>query len=636
MTLKKTFPLFFTAGMTLFGLLVIVLLNTALNYSPGALFSQTSIRIPNAQVTVNGETRDMTLPAYLTGLERGSTVEVSFSVDADPDSVLYFSSVHSPVEVYDESGKLYEYGMEGTYPSIFRDPPTNVVSVRLRPLPSAPNRSGGRICMVYHVPQMSKTLTIHDIRTGSLVGVFKSLIRHQAIPMMFSLVFIITGLGLILITPMVFRDVDRCKVLLYPGLSMLSVGCWQFAENEFTIYLFQKPSLFYVMSYAGLYFLVIPLFLAVDTLTGMNSQRFPRIAASYYTVSLLGITILQVAGIVPFHRVVTYFHISLLCGITMMSVVLIRHSLKKGSAQLWLFTAAYLALTFSAYVEGLNYYLHFSERNTVFFQIGYILFSLLLGVLAGQYYNSVNELQFRNMMLQNEVRLQNRTIDVQRVRTDLLLSHTEEVRKQRHDLRHHLRTMSAMLEDKRYPDLRAYLDSVSDAVPLESVQPYCDNTAVSSILSYYSALAKDAGIDIRIQAQIPSVLEHVADSTVCIIVGNLLENAIEACSRISVPAAATSETAGKTGPEPADNPNAVEPRFIRFHSLVQGNMLVITADNSCLTAPQPMGQGLYRSSKREGPGTGILSIRSLAEKHGGSAEFETDHHLFRASVYIEI
>ena len=636
MTLRKTLPLLFTASVTLFGLLVLYLLNTALNYSPGALFSQTSVRIPNAEVTINGETRDMALPAYLTGLDPGSTVEVSFSVDADPESVLYFSSIHSPLEVYDEQGKLYEYGMEGTYPSIFRDPPSNYISVRLRPIPATPNRSGGRICIRYHVPQMAKTLTIHDIRAGSLVGVFKTLIRHHAIPMLFSLVFIISGLGLILITPIVFRDIDRSKVLLYPGLSMASVGCWQFAENEFAIYLFQKPSLFYIMAYSGLYFLVIPLFLAVDTLTGMNNRRFPRIAASYYTVSLLGITILQVMGILPFHRLMTYFHITLVLGITMMSVVLIRHSLARRSAQLWLFTAAYLALTLSAYMEGLNYYLHFSDRNTFFFQIGYILFSLLLGVLAGQYYNSVNELQFRNMMLQNEVRLQNRTIDVQRARTDLLLSHTEEVRKQRHDLRHHLRTMSAMLEDKRYPDLRAYLSSVSDAVPLENVQQYCDNPAVSSILSYYSALAKEAGIDIQIQAQIPSVLEHVADSTICIIVGNLLENAVEACNRIPVTKAMLPETDGKPVPKSAKNPDGIGPRFIRFHSLVQGNMLFITADNSCLTAPQETEHGLYCSSKREGPGTGILSIRSLAEKHGGSAEFEYDHHQFRASVYIEI
>lgn len=46
--------------------------------------------------------------------------------------------------------------------------------------------------------------------------------------------------------------------------------------------------------------------------------------------------------------------------------------------------------------------------------------------------------------------------------------------------------------------------------------------------------------------------------------------------------------------------------------------------------------GRLLSSKRTDLGTGTSSIISVAEKHGGGAEFEADGTVFKVSVYVQI
>jgi sensor histidine kinase regulating citrate/malate metabolism len=96
-----------------------------------------------------------------------------------------------------------------------------------------------------------------------------------------------------------------------------------------------------------------------------------------------------------------------------------------------------------------------------------------------------------------------------------------------------------------------------------------------------------------------------------VVFGNVLENALEACRRI---------TAGE--------------RFIKLSSQFIGNKLYIAVDNS-FSGEIRLKNGVYLSQKREAAsGIGIISVMAIAKKYDGKASFEQEDQVFRVSVYL--
>lgn len=131
-----------------------------------------------------------------------------------------------------------------------------------------------------------------------------------------------------------------------------------------------------------------------------------------------------------------------------------------------------------------------------------------------------------------------------------------------------------------------------------------------SVISYYAMLARDCRIQFQVQVDYPDdCLVTVTDITV--LLGNLLENAVEACRR-----------------EEGRN------RFIKLRVRRRNRwQLLILVDNSCAKTVLFEG-GTPQSSKREGAGIGISSICEIAGRYGGAARFEHKDGVFYASVYL--
>ncbi len=80
--------------------------------------------------------------------------------------------------------------------------------------------------------------------------------------------------------------------------------------------------------------------------------------------------------------------------------------------------------------------------------------------------------------------------------------------------------------------VRDYLSQVSQnltaSIPHIS---FCENLAADALLRYYYAVSKEQGIDIRFNFSLPENMP-TSDVELCTVLGNLLENAVEACLRI--------------------------------------------------------------------------------------------------------
>lgn len=134
---------------------------------------------------------------------------------------------------------------------------------------------------------------------------------------------------------------------------------------------------------------------------------------------------------------------------------------------------------------------------------------------------------------------------------------------------------------------------------------------MNAVVSYYAARLEDEGVEVRIRLSLPARLEGVTDGEACVVFGNLLENAMEACALVEV-----------------------GPRFVHLDGEISRGVLAVTMGNSFDGRTFREG-GRFRSSKRAEPGVGLSSIQAVARKHGGDARFEADGAVFRSSVYLQ-
>ncbi|WMJ76896.1 MULTISPECIES: sensor histidine kinase [unclassified Sedimentibacter] len=187
----------------------------------------------------------------------------------------------------------------------------------------------------------------------------------------------------------------------------------------------------------------------------------------------------------------------------------------------------------------------------------------------------------------------------------------EESTKLRHDFRHHLRTLMTLSEEGRRDELENYIRSITAINDGTRIGRLTDNIELDAVVQYYSNLAQSSGIQFRARLQIPAKL-HFPIVDLCGLLGNLLENAVEACQR----------------QENKDNAIFIAGR-------TQNGQLEFVVDNSFDGKIKTIGKK-YLSSKRNGFGLGISSVLETVDRYGGVINLYTDENGFHAEVSLPL
>lgn len=124
-------------------------------------------------------------------------------------------------------------------------------------------------------------------------------------------------------------------------------------------------------------------------------------------------------------------------------------------------------------------------------------------------------------------------ISIQAEYYDALREQMDEVRAIRHDVRHFVGVIKRLSEENRYDELKKFISDYVEKVDPAPLPVFCENVVANSILGYYSLCFKKRNILFRCTCQIPARLP-INDIDLCIILGNGLENAMEACEKQDV------------------------------------------------------------------------------------------------------
>lgn len=186
----------------------------------------------------------------------------------------------------------------------------------------------------------------------------------------------------------------------------------------------------------------------------------------------------------------------------------------------------------------------------------------------------------------------------------------EQLKKARHDFRHHLIAIKGFLEQKEPEKAVSYINMYLGSLDNLGTTAYCSNISVNAILNYYIETARNQGILVASDIFLPDIMP-MCEVDFCTILGNLLSNALESCLR---------QTSGQ--------------RSISIHIGQAGDSMLALSIRNTYTHPIRQKNGRFLSSKRNDLGIGTASVRHLADRYHGILKYNYSDGIFEVSLLL--
>lgn len=173
----------------------------------------------------------------------------------------------------------------------------------------------------------------------------------------------------------------------------------------------------------------------------------------------------------------------------------------------------------------------------------------------------------------------------------------------RHDMKNHVIALSGLLRNKEYEKMGEYLQNIEQRGKLEDNGEFTGSRAVDAILYQKKTQAGHAGILWECDVRIPKAC-CINEFDLCVLFGNLLDNAVEACIR--------------------QGTQSTESGFISIHAGTVRNCFLLEVKNS--TNPTDTSSPTH--------GIGLLNVRDVVQSYDGVIDTAASDGIFTASVLI--
>ena len=194
------------------------------------------------------------------------------------------------------------------------------------------------------------------------------------------------------------------------------------------------------------------------------------------------------------------------------------------------------------------------------------------------------------------------------------------IRSMKHDMKNTLAVIM-QLAGREEAELQTYLSELNQNFDNLEFQFKTGNTVVDTLLNmkYHEAIRIIPDIRIDAERLLFSDEMHIQSYDIGVMIGNALDNAMEACRKLK-----------------AEDPEAET--FIRLTSFKKGKMIFIEVENSFNGKVVKKKQSEFpvtdKADKRE-HGIGLLNIKHTAEKYHGAVDWSVDGKVFTLSVMMK-
>ena len=182
----------------------------------------------------------------------------------------------------------------------------------------------------------------------------------------------------------------------------------------------------------------------------------------------------------------------------------------------------------------------------------------------------------------------------------------------RHDYHNHLQSLKGYLSLNKVDQMKNYLNELETDLDSIDTLYHSGNLQLDSILNAKLAIAEKGQIRIHCDASIPPQL-HVSYLDLCVILGNLLDNAIESCRKIKNP----------------------DERFIRVYIGILKKQLYISITNATSETVKQRTDH-YFTTKRGDHGHGLKRVDQVVKKYDGYLNRQNEPGVFATEIILPL
>ena len=183
-----------------------------------------------------------------------------------------------------------------------------------------------------------------------------------------------------------------------------------------------------------------------------------------------------------------------------------------------------------------------------------------------------------------------------------------QVRTLRHDLRNHLTALRGLVEAGEEDKALQYIDQLADSPALRGGRRLCENDAANAVLSAKAEAMGRAGLTADFAVSLPKSLP-LGDADLCALLGNALDNAMEAAER-------------------------AEDKTVVLRCRVEKGLFMLRVENA-YAGELPPGLSTTKADKTS-HGFGLAGMREIAERLGGSLEIRAGDGRFQLVVCLPL
>lgn len=213
-------------------------------------------------------------------------------------------------------------------------------------------------------------------------------------------------------------------------------------------------------------------------------------------------------------------------------------------------------------------------------------------------------------------RYEKKILDYQRKAMEKQVAEVNEIymtmRGWRHDYHNHLQKLGAHLKEGQIEEAKKYIGELGESLDDIKTKYQTGNVSLDAILNSKLSIVEKEQIAINCKVEIGENLA-VSDIDLCILLGNLIDNAVEACRRI---------------PE-------AEERFLRIYMCIRKQQLYISVSNATNEVIRKL-DAEYISKKRGDHGHGLKRINIVVDKYGGFIKRANEPGVFATEIMLPL
>ena len=223
-------------------------------------------------------------------------------------------------------------------------------------------------------------------------------------------------------------------------------------------------------------------------------------------------------------------------------------------------------------------------------------------------------IMYQRMEYKNQMEKYEEFMQMQEEQIHSIVDRDEKMRRFRHDMNAHMTALRACVRERDYNKMSEYLDEIEGYSYIMKEIVYTGDSAVDAVYREMIENAWEKEIAVEYDINLNSGYA-VKSFDLCVIVSNLLKNAIEANEKI----------------EDADK------RKIEVKMYAVDNYMQMTVENP-VNRKVEIVDNVLRTSKRDKKyhGIGSENVRQTVEKYNGSVEYKCDDNKFSAEVFLQM